>query len=503
MYETFDAEKYLKAQEGPFGSSYESALSEIRNGQKKGHWIWYIFPQLDGLGRSSTSQYYAIRDLEEAKAYLNNKVLRERLIEISEALLSLDRDIRQIFWRPDDLKVHSCMTLFREADPTISVFQQVIDKFFGGKPDNKTLHLLERSPRDDKENALDKDKELELKKKLSISSSFGEKKIKVYCGDITEYTDRIDLLTVSAFKYNYIPTMRSMIGAIYREWGISVEEKAQNPLLDLRSFCGCWISRRIRETEQNPYLRRIGCLEMSPFQSGSSENFLVLIQSYFQTLDLLALQNIPLERVVLPLLGTGDQAINPKQIVVPLINETLQYLRRSPATKEVVFIERSIWKTAILQNALEKSYSIMNKTMEEEHRQENKRTMVFISYEKSDKSIADLLCRKMEERGIQVWYAPRDIHQGAYALAIVNAISECTHFISIVSHNSMSSEHVLNEIDMAFDQLSRGIVLLPFRIDYQALNAQFSYYLKRQQWMEAQKPPLEKRIEEFIEKVFF
>ena len=503
MYETFVAEKYLKAQEGPYGSSYESALSEIRNGQKQGHWIWYIFPQLDGLGRSSTSHYYAIRDSEEAKAYLNNKVLRERLIEISEALLSVDKDIRQIMWRPDDLKVRSCMTLFREANPSIGVFQQVIDKFFRGQPDYRTLQLLKRSSGVSKEKTLDKDKELELKKELSFSSSFGEKKIKVYCGDIAEYTDRIDLLTVSAYKYSYVPTMRSMIGTLYREWGIAVEEKARNPLLDLRSFCGCWISHSIRETEQNPCLRRIGCLEMSPLQSGSSENFLVIIQSYFQTLDLLSLQNIPLERVVLPLLGTGDQAINPRQIVVPLINETLQYLRRSPATKEIVFIERSIWKTSILQNALEKSYSIMNETMEVVNRHENKRTMVFISYEKSDKSIADLLCRKMEELGIRVWYAPRDIHQGAYALAIVNAISECTHFITIVSHSSMSSEHVLNEIDMAFDQLSRGIVLLPFRIDYQALSAEFSYYLKRQQWMEAQKPPLEKRIEEFIERVFF
>ena len=503
MYETFDAEKYLKAQEGPYGSSYESALSEIRNGQKQGHWIWYIFPQLAGLGRNSTSQYYAIRNLEEAKAYLNNTVLRERLIEISEALLSLDKDIRQIMWSPDDLKVRSCMTLFREADPSIGVFQQVIDKFFGGKPDHRTLQLLGRSSGAGEKNSLDKDKELELKKELSFSSSFGEKKIKLYCGDITEYTDRIDLLTVSAFKNNYVPTIRSMIGTLYREWGISVAKEAQNPFLDLRDFCGCWISRRIQETEQNPYLGRIGCLEMSSFRSDSSEKLLVLIQSYFQTLNLLALQNIPLERVVLPLLGTGDQAINPRRIVVPLINETLQYLRRSPATKEIVFIERAAWKTAILQNALEKSYSIMNETMEEEHRHENKQVMAFISYEKSDRSIADLLCRKMEERGIQAWYAPRDIHQGSYALAIVNAISKCTHFITIVSLGSMGSDHVLNEIDLAFDQLSRGIVLLPFRVDYQALSAEFSYYLKRQQWMEAQKPPLEVRIEEFIEKVFF
>ena len=503
MCEAFDAEKYLKAQEGLYGLSYESALSEIRNGQTDGHWIRHIFPQLDGLDRSSTSQYYVIRNLEDAYAYLNNKVLRERLIEISKALLSVDKDIQQIIQSPDYLKVCSCMTLFREANPSIGIFQQVIDKFFGGKPDYKTLILLGRSLMTSKDDALDKKQELILKKSLSFSSSFGEKKIKVYCGDITKYTEKIDLLTVSAFKNNYIPTMRSMIGALYREWGISVEESARNPLLDLRMFCGCWISRPIQETEQNPYLRRIGCLEMSPYPFNSSEKFLVLIQSYFQILDLLTMQNIPLERVVLPLLGTGDQAINPRQIVVPLINETLQYLRRSPATNEIVFIENSISKISILLNALNKSYSIMKDTMEEQHRHIRKHTMVFISYENSDKSIADLLCSKIEERGIQAWYAPRDIHQGAYARAIVNAISKCTHFITIVSHNSMASEHVLNEIDMAFDQLSRGILLLPFRIDYQSLSAEFAYYLKRQQWMEAQKPPLEKRIEEFIEKVFF
>jgi uncharacterized protein (DUF1810 family) len=229
MYKPFDAEKYLKAQEGPYGSSYESALSEIRNGQKQGHWIWYIFPQLYGLGRSSTSQYYAIRDLDEAKAYLNNKVLRERLIEISEALLSVDRDIRQIMWSPDDLKVRSCMTLFREADPSIDVFQQVIDKFFDGKPDHRTLRLLERSSGAGIKKNLDKDKELELKKELSLSSSFGEKKIKVYCGDITEYTDRIDLLTVSAFKKLCPYYEEFNRGPVQRMGNLCCEGSAESP----------------------------------------------------------------------------------------------------------------------------------------------------------------------------------------------------------------------------------------------------------------------------------
>ena len=167
-----------------------------------------------------------------------------------------------------------------------------------------------------------------------------------------------------------------------------------------------------------------------------------------------------------------------------------------------MFIERSGEKAEILKNALEKSYSILSEQIDEEKRQENKNYMAFISYSQNDRPIAELLCRKLEEKGIRGWYAPRDILYGNYAKAIVSAISECTHFIVIISESSMQSEHVLNEIDMAFDQMKRGAVLLPFKIDDRDLRAEFSYYLKRQQWMDAQTPPLETRMEEFIRKVF-
>ena len=136
--QVFDAEKYLTAQSG----SYEIALKEICNGKKQSHWIWYIFPQLVGLGRSSTSKFYAIQNLEEAKAYLQNDLLKQRLIEISEALLKQDGKIRDIMGSPDDMKVCSCMTLFQMADPSISIFQKVLDKFYNGKPDRKTMQML-------------------------------------------------------------------------------------------------------------------------------------------------------------------------------------------------------------------------------------------------------------------------------------------------------------------------------------------------------------------------
>lgn len=135
----YDLNRFLKAQE----QSYETALSEIRSGQKRSHWIWYIFPQVKGLGFSYTSEFYGIDGLDEAKAYMGNGLLRKRLVETSEALLSLESsDAGYVMGYPDDLKLRSSMTLFAEASPETEVFQKVLDKFFGGKKDQKTLGLL-------------------------------------------------------------------------------------------------------------------------------------------------------------------------------------------------------------------------------------------------------------------------------------------------------------------------------------------------------------------------
>lgn len=122
---------------------YETALAEIRRGRKTSHWMWYIFPQLKGLGYSPTAQYYSIENLAEAEAFLAHPVLGVHLVEISRALLALETNNADlVFGYPDNLKLRSSMTLFaqvREANP---VFGQVLDKFFDGKPDQRTLELL-------------------------------------------------------------------------------------------------------------------------------------------------------------------------------------------------------------------------------------------------------------------------------------------------------------------------------------------------------------------------
>ncbi len=135
----YDLSRFLKAQE----RDYMTALAEIRSGRKRSHWIWYIFPQLKGLGFSSMAEYYGIDGLDEAIAYMKDPVLSARLIEISGALLTLrSSDPGSVMGYPDDLKLRSSMTLFRAAAPEEPVFSQVLDKFFGGRGDEITLRLL-------------------------------------------------------------------------------------------------------------------------------------------------------------------------------------------------------------------------------------------------------------------------------------------------------------------------------------------------------------------------
>jgi uncharacterized protein (DUF1810 family) len=135
-----DLQRFIEAQ----ASSYEIALHEIKKGRKQSHWMWYIFPQLKGLGFSSTSNYYAIKNKAEAVAYLAHPVLGHRLVQICGDLLQLkSRDAHQIFGSPDDQKLRSSMTLFATVPNADPVFKNVLDAFFDGEKDQKTLTLLQ------------------------------------------------------------------------------------------------------------------------------------------------------------------------------------------------------------------------------------------------------------------------------------------------------------------------------------------------------------------------
>ena len=139
MEDPYQLERFVAAQQG----AYDQAVAELRRGRKTGHWIWYVFPQIAGLGMSPTSQRYAIGSLDEARAYLEHPVLGPRLIEAASALLgNTESTAEQILGELDAMKVRSSMTLFQQAEPDEPVFRRVLDRFFEGLPDAETMRRL-------------------------------------------------------------------------------------------------------------------------------------------------------------------------------------------------------------------------------------------------------------------------------------------------------------------------------------------------------------------------
>jgi uncharacterized protein (DUF1810 family) len=136
----FNLGRFVAAQE----EDYPLALAEVRAGRKCSHWMWYIFPQLAGLGISSMARHYAINSIAEARAYLNHPVLGPRLTEIGESVLGVEgRTALDIFGSPDDLKLRSCATLFASISPPGSVFERLLVKYFHGENDERTVQLLQ------------------------------------------------------------------------------------------------------------------------------------------------------------------------------------------------------------------------------------------------------------------------------------------------------------------------------------------------------------------------
>jgi uncharacterized protein (DUF1810 family) len=137
----YDLNRFLIAQEG----IYDRALAELKAGQKRTHWMWYIFPQIDGLGYSPTAEHYAVKSLEEARQYLDHPVLGKRLLECTEAVLGIrGGSVSEIFGYPDDLKFKSSMTLFEKVAGPGSVFSSALERYCHGGRDTATLRLLDK-----------------------------------------------------------------------------------------------------------------------------------------------------------------------------------------------------------------------------------------------------------------------------------------------------------------------------------------------------------------------
>jgi len=139
MQTKYNLNRFLEAQE----TTYNEALTEIKKGKKQGHWMWFIFPQIAGLGFSDFNVFYAIKNIDEATQYLQHPVLGQRLVQITKAVLEINgKTANEIFGKPDDRKLQSCMTLFTQVKNTAPIFQRLLDQYYQGNKDEKTMELL-------------------------------------------------------------------------------------------------------------------------------------------------------------------------------------------------------------------------------------------------------------------------------------------------------------------------------------------------------------------------
>lgn len=138
----YSLERFITAHD----RNYDIARNELKQGKKLSHWMWYIFPQIKGLGKSPTSEFYGIQNLDEAKAYINHFILGNNMRTLCEVLLSLEsNNPTKIFGRPDDMKLKSSMTLFSLATDDNGIFVSVLDKFYNGKLDNRTIRIVKKN----------------------------------------------------------------------------------------------------------------------------------------------------------------------------------------------------------------------------------------------------------------------------------------------------------------------------------------------------------------------
>lgn len=336
-----------------------------------------------------------------------------------------------------------------------------------------------------------------------ISTECGCKELSVRVGDITAFPDRIDVLAISAFRYSYTPTPHTLICALQDHCGIEVQRLATDPALDLRKCAGCWVSE---ELPARFSIRRIAGIELTNYHHRETERaasalLLARVRAFFSMLDIAADMGISLDTVMMPLVGMGAQSIDLSLLAVPLINESAAFLRRNPAVRRLIYMDLNAEKAGRFADWFRSSLQL--RQLQHASPRLGKAPFVFISYSSADLDKAKLLYQLLCAHNIPCWYAKQDILCGSYAGEIARAIGQCTHFICLISHSSMQSHHVLNEIDLAFQRLNDGVLLLPFFVESSTdLEPSFKYYLSTMQWNYGTPPPLESRMDDFIHKIF-
>ena len=310
---------------------------------------------------------------------------------------------------------------------------------------------------------------------LNYSKEAADKKIHLVVGDICDFADPVDLLVCSAFKKGYRPTLGTVIGALSRQKGISVEALAEKPELDMRDM-GCWVSR-----ETGTCFSRIACVELLSLKDKGNPSAATdkLLKSTFLTLRYLCeqadIREIPLRNMVMPVLGTGNQRIDINYIAPALLSQANQILQVVEQLKDIYIVERDPEKAIYF-----------SKLLSSIHKQDEKKTPdVFISYSSKQEDKAHEIYRMLMAAGVSCWIAPEDISPGSsYIEEISEGLGTTRLTILVLTEDAENSRWVQKEVGAT---IGAGHILIPYQEKPYEIGTKFRFLLDGEQIFEAWK----------------
>ena len=368
-------------------------------------------------------------------------------------------------------------SILREQVRTVQHTVRTASSWKGGSADQMSQKVLELCI-----HTLDyfRDKNTELKASVQYQSQLlysadllvngRAKKIRVFSGDLTSTKETYDIVACSAFKGEYYPVQRTLIGALWNRHHISVSDLSVAPALDLRSM-GCWLS----EETGNEQLHRIACIELldyhKSYESGEIET--TMLKSAFSTLRFLLeqadIRGIQVNRIALPVLGGGAQGLDLNYIIPPLISQCLNALREIPSLEQIDFYE-------FLEN---RAFELTRMIKDVMNSHDESLPEIFISYSSRQTNLAHQLRNAINSTGLKVWIAPESISPGSnYQEEIPKAINGARLMMLLFSEDAQRSKWVQKEVGSA---IGAGKLLLPLQLTQFPVNDQFRFLLEGEQ----------------------
>lgn len=313
-----------------------------------------------------------------------------------------------------------------------------------------------------------------------FDTKWGQKTIRVMCGDVTDHSEQVDLLVCSAFKNDYVPTYTSLIGSLYWNCGISVEDLSHNPALNLKDL-GVWVSKPI----ENSFMQRIACVEILDYygQAITADQLRSLYDTLFFAVKKCSMLGYPVKTLAMHVLGTGDQNIELEKSLMSLLIECLSAFQTIKELRTVILFNRREDRSRIIAEIIRKNSSGITSNM------------AFISYSHHDIGFANLIANGLEENGIKPWIDHKMIRNPDFAEDIAKGISESKAFLLLVSPASMESDDVYNEFCTAIHYSKcAGLKIIPVILKHTPYPYKYLYYLASRNHHDISEPPQEEKI---------